>query len=85
MLRFDAKLGIYVYPEAGDEPNLQLAINRGSTYENNVTPRSDLSVVKYGFHIPQKAASYGIFERQMKEEEKRFRAGIYLRTKENCS
>lgn len=72
MLRFDARRGLYLYPESGDTDQLLLQVNSGSSYENNVAPRSDLSVVKCGLHIPQNAKSYLQFKHEIGMEEKQF-------------
>ena len=48
MFRFDAKSGYYLYPEAEGAADLRLRMNRGSTYEDNVLPRDDISVIKHG-------------------------------------
>lgn len=55
MFRFDAKIGYYLYPEAENADDLLLRMNRGSTYEKNVMPRDDISVLKHGLKIPMDA------------------------------
>ena len=55
MFRFDAKIGYYLYPEAGDADALKLRMNRGSTYEANVSPREDVSITKLGLKIGSSA------------------------------
>ena len=52
MFRFDAKAGYYLYPEAEGSDDLKLWLNRGSTYEENVVPRDDISITKHGLKIP---------------------------------
>lgn len=66
MFRFDAKKGYYLYPEpTGAEP-VKLQMNRGSTYEGNVSPREDISVTKLGLKIPINESSYDSFVSRMK-------------------
>ena len=52
MFRFNAKRGYYLYPEANSNDDLQLWLNSGSTYEENVIPRNDICVIKHGLKIP---------------------------------
>ena len=72
MFRFDAKKGYYFYPESNMLQNLDLRLNSGSTYENNVIARGDISITKYGLLIPNAAASYDHFKKQMEESEHSF-------------
>ena len=72
MFRFDAKTGYYLYPEAGDLDDLRLRMNRGSTYEQNVGPRDDISITKHGLKIPVNAPDYASFVAQMKWCERKF-------------
>ena len=72
MFRFDAKVGCYLYPEAEGSDDLRLRMNRGSTYESNVTPREDISITKHGLKIPVDAADYAEFVAKMKEHEQEF-------------
>ena len=44
-------------------------MNSGSTYEDNVIARNDISVIKLGLKIPNKAINYGDFKKQMHESE----------------
>ena len=53
MFRFDAKKGIFCYPETGRAGTLQLQLNKGSTYENNVAAREDICVVKAWAENPE--------------------------------
>ncbi len=76
MFRFDAKKGYYFYPEADLLDDLSLVLNKGITYENNVLPRDDISVVKCGLHIPNIVQDYADFTQHMKENEKAFRQKI---------
>ena len=73
MFRFDAKAGYYLYPEAEGADDLKLWMNRGSTYEENVTPRNDISITKHGLKIPADVADYDEFVVKMKACEKKFK------------
>lgn len=70
--RFDAKKGFYLYPESGEQDNLELHMNRGSTYEDDVVPRDDISVIKCGLRIPNTATHYKDFLAKMKRNEEVF-------------
>ena len=72
MFRFDAKMGYYLYPEAGDSEDLKLRMNRGSTYEADVRPRDDISITKHGLRIPMDAPDYSGFVTRMKISEREF-------------
>ncbi len=72
MFRFDAKTGYYLYPEAGDEDDVKLWMNRGSTFEADVSPREDVSVIKHGLKIPGNAQNYDSFVAEMKIQERKF-------------
>ena len=79
MFRFDAKEGYYLYPESEGADDLKLWLNKGSTFEDNVTPRDDIRVIKHGLKIPKDAADYKTFVIQMAESESAFQcefAGI---------
>lgn len=78
MFRFDAKKGYYLYPEKGDQENRRLHINSGSTYENNVTARDDVWVIKYGLRILSDAVNYDDFLFKMKISETEFRDNLIL-------
>ena len=69
MFRFDAKKGYYLYPEAEGTEDLQLWMNKGSTYEENVMPRDDVSITKHGLKIPADAENYESFVLRMKASE----------------
>ena len=73
MFRFDAKKGYYLYPEADGTDDLQLWLNKGSTYEENVVPRDDICVTKHGLKIPVDAKDYETFASGMKKSEWAFR------------
>lgn len=72
MFRFDAKAGYYLYPEANGTDDLLLRMNKGSTYEANVTARDDVSVTEHGLKIPVDAQNYDAFVQQMKINENEF-------------
>ena len=72
MFRFDAKTGYYLYPEAGDSEDKKLRMNRGSTYEANVSPRDDICITKHGLKIPMDATDYAGFVIKMKISEQEF-------------
>ncbi|MBQ6400103.1 MAG: hypothetical protein IJI21_08305 [Clostridia bacterium] len=72
MFRFDAKAGYYLYPESTGTDDLQLWMNKGSTYEANVTPRDDICLTKHGLKIPANAENYEMFVSQMKISETEF-------------
>ena len=76
MFRFDAKTGYYLYPESEGADDLELWLNKGSTYEKNVTARDDIRVIKHGLKIPTNAENYESFVTQMAESEKAFQEGI---------
>ena len=69
MYRFDASKGYYIYPDSEGQVPLVLNLNKGSTYENNVSTRDDVNIIKLGFKIPNKSANYDDFKMQMHESE----------------
>ncbi len=76
MFRFDAKKGYYLYPESKGNDDVELKLNKGSTYENNVKARNDIRVIKHGLRIPTNAADYESFKKQMAESEKAFQSAF---------
>lgn len=72
MFRFDAKIGYCLYPEQENAGDQLLRMNRGSTYENNVAPRDDISVTKHGLKIPMDAQNYADFIERIKFSEQEF-------------
>ncbi len=76
MFRFDAKSGYYLYPEASCSGDLCLHLNRGSTYEKNVTPKEDITVTKHGLKIPTGVATYETFSAMMQRNEQEFVQGL---------
>ena len=77
MFRFDAKQGYYLYPEVDDMDAIQLRMNRGMTYEKNVTPRDDIFIVKCGLQIPENVKDYTDFVEKMKQNEDAFKKKIF--------
>ena len=77
MLRFDAKAGYYLYPEAKGSDDLKLWLNCGSTYEKNVVPSDDISITKHGLKIPMDAQNYSEFTAKMKVQEQEFISEFY--------
>lgn len=73
MFRFDAKRGYYFYPEINDIEDLVLKMNRGITYEENVNPRDDISVIKHGLSIPRDASNYEEFVEKIQISEELFK------------
>ena len=72
MFRFEAKEGFFLYPETDRDNDLRLWLNKGSTYEKNVTPREDICIRKYGLKIPVNAENYEIFSAKMRVSEQKF-------------
>lgn len=67
MFRFDAKEGFYLYPEAENTDDLRLCVNKGSSYENNVSAREEVCVTKHGLKIPNDTERYDDFVSKIKE------------------
>lgn len=78
MFRFDAKKGYYLYPEAEGTDDLRLWMNKGSTYEENVMPRDDVSITKHGLKIPADAENYESFVLKMKTSEGVFKGAFVI-------
>lgn len=76
MFRFDAKKGFYFYPESENAEDLQLWMNKGSTYEENVEQRNDICVTKHGLKIPNHADNYIDFVAIMNTNENEFRKAL---------
>ena len=72
MFRFDSKRGYFLYPETNNCEEMLLRVNRGSTYENNVFPREDVSITKCGLKIPSDANTYQSFVEEIKKSESKF-------------
>lgn len=82
MFRFDAKIGYFLYPESSAEQNNEVyRLNQGiSHFENNVSPRDDIKVVKIGFKVPDVVTdSYELFCQEMMRSEKSFINDLKLR------
>jgi 5-methylcytosine-specific restriction endonuclease McrBC regulatory subunit McrC len=71
MFRFDAKKGLYLCPEKEGEFK-EYKLNRGSTYENNVKQREDITVYKCGLSIPSGITDYNVFIGKMEENKQAF-------------
>lgn len=69
MYRFDASQGYYIYPDSEGQVPLVLNLNKGSTYENNISARDDVNIIKLGFKIPNKSFNYDDFKMQIHESE----------------
>ena len=76
MFRFDAKIGYYIYPEAEGSDDSVLWMNKGSTYESNVTQRDDICVIKHGLKIPVDVFDYDEFKTRMSDCEQEFISGF---------
>lgn len=72
MFRLDAKKALYLYPDRTHEIPKLYSMLSGTTYENNVSPRDDISVVKVGMNIPKVASDYKDFSVQMQASEQTF-------------
>lgn len=73
LFRFDAKTGYYLYPEAENAEDRELWMNGGSSYEENVKPRSDVSLTKHGLKIPTGVSDYAEFVQKMQASEQAFK------------
>ena len=76
MFRFDAKKGFYLYPETNQLESVELKLNRGSSYEKNVKPREDISVIQCGLHIPEDCSNYEEFKMKIKNSEEKFKKQV---------
>jgi len=72
MFRFDAKTGYFLYPETEQSEDKTLWLNKGITFEKNVSARDDIYVKKYGLNIPADAQNYEDFVLKIKESEQSF-------------
>lgn len=74
MFRFDAKKGLYFYPETEESTDLRLWLNQGSTFDRGgVSKRDDICLIKHGLKIPQSTESYSDFCEKMKLAETQFK------------
>ena len=69
MYRFDAKQGLYLYPESNDGDDVRLFVNSGVSFENNVQVREDIYLKKQGLKIPNNVNSYDEFVASINESE----------------
>lgn len=76
MFRFDAKHGYYLYPEVSGASDKQLWLNKGSTYEKNVSASDDISITKHGLKIPNDAVDYEDFVDKIERCEVDFKAQL---------
>ncbi|KRM55675.1 McrC family protein [Lacticaseibacillus sharpeae] len=72
MFRFDARTAFYLYPEQSELEDTVLKLNQGISYEQNVSPRTDIQLIKCGLSIPQRAANYDDFVGKMHKNESEF-------------
>ena len=72
MYRFDSKRGYYLYPEIDDKDDKVLWLNQGVSYENNVSRRDDISIIKHGLKIPVNSPDYNSFVSEIKKNEMLF-------------
>lgn len=77
MFRFDARTAYYLYPERGEGEPKTLKLNKGSTYEGNVTAREDICLIKLGLKIPFGAQSYEEFVHEIHKSEDVFRRELF--------
>jgi len=76
MYRFDAKCGVYFYPEISDIDSVILYLNQGSTYEKNVCPRNDICLKKLGLKLSNGADSYEQYKHLMLQAESEFMLNV---------
>ena len=73
MYRFDAKRGYLLYPEKDNKEAMELYLNKGTTYENNVSRREEtICVKKQGLIIPKETGNYNDFKNEILKAEKEF-------------
>ena len=72
MFRFDAKNGYYLYPEINEVNAEVFNLNKGITYEKNVSKREDIVITKLGLRIPNNKESYDDFKKEIENYEKKF-------------
>lgn len=72
MYRFDAKKGLYLYPEQEEGADQILQLNSGSTFEKDVMVREDICLIKHGLKIPKDVYNYDNFVEKMKINEQQF-------------
>lgn len=72
MFRFDAKRGYYLYPESTGKECETLKLNQGTKYEQNVSARDDIYVMKCGLKIPCDTLNYQEFVDKIQSNEYKF-------------
>lgn len=72
MFRFDAKKGYYLYPDSEETGSEKLQLNQGTKYEQNVSAREDVYVMKCGLEIPCNTSNYQDFLDKIKKNEDKF-------------
>ena len=77
MYRFDSKKGFYIYPyksnESKSEHETFHLLEGVSGWSNRRDLDDDISVVKLGIQIPEKADTFKEFETRMKTAEAKFK------------
>lgn len=77
MFRFDAKKGLYFYPEKDAAASLHLRLNQGTTFEKGAeTAREDICLIKHGLKIPQNAENYRDFCEKIRIAEADFKQAV---------
>ncbi len=61
-----------LYPKVNGADDIRLRMNSGSTYEGNVKPRDNISIIKHGLRIPTDVSGYEEFAEKMKISEEEF-------------
>lgn len=79
MFRFDAEQGFYLYPEKTGSRSVTMKLNCGSTYEENVNARDNITVTKLGLQIPPDATSYDNFVELISASEEDFLSALVLK------
>ncbi|MBQ7568728.1 hypothetical protein IJT17_07990, partial [bacterium] len=75
MFRFSAKLGLFLYPKSSDDiEETTLRMNKGNTFDGNVTEGNDILVIKRGLVIPSITGErdYNSFRDSLDKAEKEF-------------
>lgn len=75
MFRFDAKTGLFIYPETDECEYKELYLNQGDSYHNNIEKRDDIKIVKCSLTIPN-CDNYYSFANNMKTNETKMREKI---------
>ena len=72
MFRFDSRKAFYLYPETNNSDDIELVMNKGTSFEDNVSARNDISVIKHGLKIPYNVRKYSDFLDEIKVSEQEF-------------